>query len=138
MEVEEVTVVLTHDDIVSILVRLGESALEGEEWRTIPDYPRYYISSLGRVLGIRKIHKWQHNSRGGNYPYVNLYRRVDGVRKRKNCNVHVLVALVFLGPRPKGMVVHHKDLNRNNPRLDNLEHATNLYNNQHTIREKKY
>jgi hypothetical protein len=43
-------------------------------------------------------------------------------------NVHTLVAEAFLGRRPDGMVVHHKDHNRRNPRLENLEYITESLN----------
>lgn len=38
--------------------------------------------------------------------------------------VHMLVAEAFLGPRPIGQEVRHKDDDRTNPRLDNLEYGT--------------
>ena len=38
--------------------------------------------------------------------------------------VHSLVAATFLGPRPKGMTINHKDGDKRNNRLDNLEYAS--------------
>lgn len=54
------------------------------------------------------------------YEGVNLC--VDN--KHKYTKVHILVAVTFLGPRPVGCEVHHKDCNRKNNRLDNLKYIT--------------
>lgn len=38
--------------------------------------------------------------------------------------VHHLVALAFIGPRPKGMVIRHRDGDPSNNRVDNLLYGT--------------
>lgn len=70
-----------------------------------------------------KILKKQRSRRGGYYPFINLHN-IENIPPRKNANVHTLVAEAFLGPRPEGMVVHHKDGNRDNCHLSNLEYVT--------------
>ena len=92
------------------------------EWKIIEDYPNYAVSSHGQVrnLDTGKLLKPQSSKRAGEYLFINLYK--DG--KRKNCNIHILVARCFIGPCEEGMDVHHKDTNRKNPRLDNLEYLT--------------
>jgi hypothetical protein len=47
--------------------------------------------------------------------------------------VHVLVARKFIGPKPDGMEVNHKDLNKENNKVTNLEYITSLGNMQHAI-----
>ena len=100
-----------------------------EVWKEIPGFTRYKVSNLGRVTGILVEYlKWQKSSvrdNGGPYPFVDL-RGIDcdGKYIRKCAFVHHLVAKNFIGPRPKGMVIHHKDHNRWNPRVDNLEYIT--------------
>ena len=93
-----------------------------ESWAIIEGYNAYAVSNHGRVrnLNTGNLLKPQSSKRGGEYLFVNLYRD----RQRKNANVHALVAAAFLGPRPQGAEVHHKDTNRHNPRLDNLEYLT--------------
>jgi hypothetical protein len=65
------------------------------------------------------------------YPIVGMY--VDGKRKHKT--VHSLVAAAFIGPRPNGMQVNHKDgVITNNP-YRNLEYCTPKENIRHGVRE---
>jgi hypothetical protein len=47
--------------------------------------------------------------------------------------VHVLVAEAFLGPRPEGQEVNHKDFERTNNRLANLEWVTKKENLRHLL-----
>lgn len=72
-----------------------------EEWRTIPDFPSYAISSLGRVRRIvdsktAKAKGFLKVCDAGRYSTVVLRR--DGKSYTKA--VHRLLALTFLGPPP--------------------------------------
>ncbi|OGC47693.1 hypothetical protein A2886_02865 [candidate division WWE3 bacterium RIFCSPHIGHO2_01_FULL_42_13] len=101
-----------------------------EEWRDILGFPGYKISNLGRVQGIRvPILKRLYSIRGGEYPFVDLRGRdAEGNLKRKISLIHILVAEAFLGPRPKGTLVHHKDHKRENACVSNLEYVTHVEN----------
>lgn len=93
------------------------------KFRPIPFFPGYYVSSCGLVLstrlGKRKILVRCISTTG--YLAVNLYRADGG---HKYAKVHQLVALVWKGPRPKGHCVNHKDGNKQNPDVNNLEYVT--------------
>ena len=94
-----------------------------EHWKKINGYVgEYSVSSDGGVFSYRTGKRLRHQTskRGGYYPFVNLYK--DGVRK--NFTVHGLVAAAFLGKRPRGHEIHHKDEDRSNPALSNLEYIT--------------
>ncbi len=110
-----------------------------EAWKAIPDYPGYFVSNHGNVRGKSgKILKRLYSERGGNYPFINLTRREEsGKTYRKNETIHALVAAFFIGPRPEGMVVHHKDSNRKNCYFKNLEYITQLENMRLSNRHKK-
>jgi len=93
----------------------------------------YEVSNFGRVRrakpGINtwkgRLLKFDCDSKG--YPHVTTF--VKNVKKRHA--IHVLVARKFIGPIPSGMEVNHKDLNKGNPRFDNLEYLTPEQNMQH-------
>ena len=108
-----------------------------EEWRDIKGYEGLYqISNLGRVKSLRnnhgqfreKILKTCSNKLG--YSYINLYK--EG--KNKKCLVHRLVALHFI-PNPNNYKeINHKDENKQNNRVENLEWCTAEYNSNYGTR----
>lgn len=93
-----------------------------EEWKTIKDYPDYEVSNMGRVKSHKfkkeRILKQTRNSAG--YYHVCLY----GDHKSRYINVHVLVVDTFIRPRKDGEVVMHRDHNKQNNRLENLQIGT--------------
>lgn len=90
--------------------------------RDIPGYEgRYAITSCGKV--------WSYRSKKFLKPYLvgNGYLgvKLDG----KNCRVHRLVAMTYI-PNPEGLPqVNHKDENKHNNCLQNLEWCDARYNN---------
>ena len=111
-----------------------------EEWRDIKGYEgRYQISSFGRVKSLmnnrgkyrEKIIDRRPNKYG--YKRVGLYKN----GKSKFYSVHRLVALHFL-PNPNNLPqVNHKDENKENNRVDNLEWCDSKYNNNYGTRNKR-
>ena len=59
----------------------------------------------------------------GGYLFVDLRRNKASFNKR----IHHLVAEAFIGDRPKGMVVHHIDGNKQNNNATNLEYLTHYH-----------
>ena len=96
-----------------------------EIFRDIPGYPYYQISNLGRVWSKkRQIYLKTHKNNSG-YFQVCL-RAINGKSKKEL--VHRLVALAFI-PNPHNKpTVNHKDENKDNNRVENLEWCTNEYN----------
>lgn len=106
-----------------------------EEWRTFSD-GIYEVSNLGNVRravdGINThAGRAKKVSLSGN-GYLIFGHCVNG--KRKNILVHRAVAEAFLGPCPSGMQVNHKDGNKTNNRVDNLEYVTVSGNAKHAIK----
>jgi hypothetical protein len=113
-----------------------------EVWRDIPDYEGFYqVSNQGRIRsGDRFVctekGKYEILSKGkvlkltlGTRGYLGL-----GLSKYGKCikkTVHRLVALAFLGDYPDGCNVNHKDGNKLNNCIDNLEYCTFSQNSQH-------
>lgn len=104
-----------------------------EEWRDVVGYEGYYqVSSIGRVRRVRKyIYKILAPAiqphRG--YPYVALCVN----SKVKTFQVHKLVAEAFIGPCPEGYEVNHKDSDRANSMVNNLEYVTRRENILHSV-----
>lgn len=113
--------------------------LEEECWKAVPDYEGIYeISDRGRVRSLDRIgfRGWSFKGKvlspiphSGGYLCVGLW--VDG--KGKSCYIHRLVALVFLGPCPEGMQVHHHDGQKTNNNLANLHYVTPAENIRHAF-----
>jgi hypothetical protein len=101
---------------------------EQEEWRPVPGFHDYQVSSLGQVASIkrggRQILAGGKTDTG--YRNVLLYRN----GKRVGGRVHALVALTFLGPRPDGLEIRHLDGDRTNNALANLAYGTHAQNMQ--------
>ncbi len=84
-------------------------------------------ATCGRVLSLRLARGW------GNYPTALLSRNGDS---RVSFLVHRLVAAAFIGPCPDGKEVNHKDDNRCNNAVTNLEYITHGENIKHGYRNK--
>jgi len=92
------------------------------DYKPTEDLTRYSVSNLGNVRNDKTglILKASINSRG--YNKLWLYR--EGETKSKT--IHQLVAIAFLNHIPNGMklVINHKNFNRTDNRVDNLEIVT--------------
>lgn len=105
-----------------------------EQWREIPGFNgRYLVSSLGsikecRIGGNTKERVLSITKSGRGYSQVHLR---GGKQKSPNYFVHRLVLLAFVGPSK--MQVNHKDGNKSNNCLDNLEYCTDSQNKIHAI-----
>jgi len=64
------------------------------------------------------------------YLRVNLYKKC----KQETALVHSVVARTFIGERPKGMQINHKDGDKTNNHVSNLEYVTSKENSSHAIR----
>ena len=107
-----------------------------EEWRPVIGYGGLYsVSNYGLVrrdqgfynsAGPRPVTRYV--GRGG-YWNVHLWKE----NKMSTFNLHSLVAGAFIGPRPEGHQVNHKDGDKLNPRSDNLEYVTPSGNSLHAF-----
>jgi hypothetical protein len=97
-----------------------------EEWKSIEEFSNYEISSLGNVKNIitGKILK---NCLKSGYYHISLKNETC----KKTFKVHRLVALAFIENPENKSDVNHKDKNKLNISVCNLEWMTRLENNIH-------
>lgn len=98
-----------------------------EEWRTIQEFPRYSVSDFGRIKNnTSNLILTGGNDRDG-YRQVTL----SNGKKQYNRRICRLVAIAFI-PNPNDLPqVNHKDENKENDCVNNLEWCTALYNNNY-------
>lgn len=114
-----------------------------EEWRNIVGFDcKYKISNTGKVLSVARLQWngfvwWQSKeiqlkpSPIATYLYVDLLNRGE---KRVRFAIHRLVATHFI-PNPDNLPqVNHKDGNKQNNNVENLEWCTSKYNLEHARR----
>ena len=109
-----------------------------EEWRSIPGYEGLYeVSSYGRVKSleisyVRKDGRMYHKpeiilspkNNGKGYFTICLYKN----KTHKYYLIHRLVAQIFI-PNPDNLPeVNHRDEDKTNNRVDNLEFCDHKYN----------
>jgi len=97
----------------------------------IPGFEKYLVTEDGRVFNAatKKPLRTFVTQRG--YERVGLY--VPEIGKQRRHFVHVLVAAAFLGPKPEGFTVNHKDENKLNNRANNLEYLSPADNVRYSI-----
>jgi hypothetical protein len=122
--------------LIPPLYTCSEVIKTNEIWKDVKGYEGLYqVSNLGRIKSFKKwkmvrcpdeyILNPQPNNRG--YYMVTLYKG----KERHKFLTHRLVAEAFL-PNPNGYAcVNHKDENKGNNCVDNLEWCTHLYNNNY-------
>lgn len=115
------------------------SGLPGERWATIPGYEGYYeASDLGRIRSLDRVvpaSDGRAQRRSQHVLSIRTSQRYHDVmlakEGRRRVKVHVMVALAFLGPPPPGHEVNHKNRDRTDNRLVNLEYVTRSQNLRH-------
>lgn len=106
-----------------------------EIWKDVVGYEGLYqVSNWGRVRRPKsKILLSSKPSSKREYCQVSLYKN----KKYKAAYTHRLVAEAFMGKIEKGKCVNHKNLNKTDNRLENLEIVSYGENTSHYYREKR-
>jgi hypothetical protein len=105
-----------------------------EIWKDIKGYEgRYQVSSYGNIKSLnyhreRKEKILSLCSDADGYCVVLLYKN----GKRKMHKVHRIVAETFLTNEKKYPCINHKDENKQNNKVSNLEYCTVAYNNRYS------
>ena len=124
---------------------LQEPSLQNsEEWKPIPEFTGYMVSNTGNVKSLdREVEYIQRNQYGSTLttrklkgrmlkprPTVTGYLRAQ--LSKKDMYIHRLVAQAFIGSI-EGMEINHKDGNKRNNTVGNLEIVTRQENHDHAV-----
>ena len=112
-----------------------------EKWLPMPDFEQHYeISDHGRVrrtkpyntTQVGRLRKQRLSNKG--YPLVMVSKDC----KYCTINVHRIVARAFIGePKHKKLQVNHKDGDKTNNHVSNLEWVTCSQNQLHYLQTKR-
>ena len=121
---------------------------EKEIWKDIEGFEGLYqVSNMGRVKSLERT-VWNKgtgyymtvserilkaNNVGKGYLQVKLFK--DG--KRKTCYIHRIVATAFLDNPKNYNEVNHKDEDKTNNCVDNLEWCSHSYNNNYGTKNQR-
>ena len=104
-----------------------------EIWKKVQGFDNYEVSNLGRVrnvnTGLIKKQRMTHNG----YMIVDL--KHSGIKSTKY--VHRLVAQSFIPNQNNKPCINHKDENKTNNEINNLEWCNVSYNNSYNGRAKR-
>ena len=113
-----------------------------EAWKAIPAAPAYAVSNYGRIkrilpwkqrpnqpIGLRKTYRYKTG-----YAFVVLSHN----GQQKTYRIHQLVAELFIGVRPVGFVINHKNCNKGDDCVKNLEYVTPKQNVLHAVLHRRH
>lgn len=119
--------------------------MEEEIWKDYPPYPdRYQVSNIGNVRS--KSFMKQSSNKGGPYSFLTKQKQLIPLLNEDNYlqlrlmvdsfkftrKIHRMVAETFIENPENLPCVNHKNSNRADNRVENLEWCTNQFNIQHS------
>lgn len=103
-----------------------------EIWKDIEGYEELYqVSNLGNVYSFYSNKKLAFGIDTSGYRVVNLFKN----GKQKTRTVHRLVAKAFISNPNNFPIINHKDENKQNNNVNNLEWCTCKYNINYSSRD---
>jgi hypothetical protein len=107
--------------------------------RSIPGWEDYDATNDGLIISKERYVTYFNNTAKRKERVLSQAKSRDGYKHvllqkdkiRKNMLVHRLVYMAFHGEIPSGFEINHKDANKSNNRLDNLELVTRSDNLKH-------
>jgi len=114
--------------------------------KLIDGFDDYYISPDGTIYSTKYSKRYNHEGKlrilkprthPSGYLYAGLFKGVGSSKQRLWRRVHRLVVESYIGPIADGLEVNHKDLNKHNNNVSNLEIVTRRQNIIHFHANKK-
>ena len=119
---------------------------KNEIWMPIKNYENYYVSNLGNVMVIKNV-AIRINSKIKGIKFLQLKQSIDigGYSTitltnngfSKTFKIHRLVAEAFIKNPKQLQQINHKDENKQNNSVNNLEWCSSSYNNNYGNRNIK-
>lgn len=104
--------------------------LPEEEWRPVIGFSQYVVSTHGRIMNIYTKRLLKAAKKPAGYLQVSLWRGGKGT----SLDVHQIVYQSFYPDEElTGFVINHKDGNKENNSVSNLEKVTYQENNLHAV-----
>lgn len=100
-----------------------------EEFREIDGFPNYEVSNTGRVINVKYNREKELQIDTDGYYRVDLYNNCH----RTTTRVHRLVAKAFIPKQSGKDDINHKDGNKKNNNVNNLEWCTKKENMAHAF-----
>ena len=106
------------------------------QWRKGVGFDNYSVSNIGEVRVDKSFHKSKIGKNMNKTLSPRGYYYVILTKDRIECHkfIHVLVSESFLGKKPEGLEINHKDGNKLNNHINNLEYTTRQENMNHAKR----
>jgi hypothetical protein len=101
--------------------------MEEEIWKLIPDFEKYEASNLGKIRNAKTKKLLKPSKTKNRYHQIVL---VNDESKRKSAFVHRLIGFTFIPNTNNDATINHKNRNRTDNRVINLEWASMKQQNQ--------
>jgi hypothetical protein len=110
---------------------------ETTEWKPVPGFESYSVSNTGFIKSHKYGREYQLSSKPNHMGYIMCSMHHDG--RACATAIHRLIGKLFLAPPedPNCIFLNHKDGNKTNNHVDNLEWCTQQRNVQHSIKVLK-
>ncbi len=109
--------------------------MKKETWKQIESLPKgYRINQKGDIKN--KHNKILKNTSTNNCGYKRISIRIN--KKLKRFFIHRLLAITFIKNKLNKPCINHKDGNKENNKLTNLEWCTHSENSKHAIKKNLY
>ncbi len=122
---------------------MGDKIEVEEVWKNIKGYENLYqVSNLGRIKSLARYSAYRNSKRFINEKIMKLHKSYNGYLRVELCKnnitkkylVHRLVAYAFLNEHDNNLEINHKDGNKQNNKIENLEWVSRSENEKHAYK----